>query len=92
MLNWLKNIFKRQNPMERHAHEMAQIIVDKTNERLTHFQVEVNHRFNEVQSQIRQLDTNIEIIDQKLSKKDFADKQQYGQLHYKLNEVKGRDV
>ena len=92
MLNWLKNLFARQNPIEQQANEMAQIIIDKTNERLIHFQVEVNNQFKEVKSHIRQLDTNIEIIDKKLSKKEFADKQQYGQLHYKLNEVKRRDA
>lgn len=89
MLKFLKNLFiykHRDNPKD-HAEQIAEIVVKRTNERLEVFELSLNNRLKELQSQIHLLDTNINLIDKKLSLKELKDKQSYGHMKYKIEEL-----
>lgn len=48
----------------------------------------MDFRFNEISSQIRELELGLEQMETRLLTKDLKDKQAYGLLHYKLHEAK----
>ena len=77
---------------KKQAEEVAKIVVDETKKLLEDFQMEIQNRFKEVQAQLRIIDTNIELIERKMAIKELNDRQQYGQLHYKIHEVKDKKI
>ncbi len=46
-------------------------------------------RLNEIQCQIKELELTVVQLETKLLTKDLKDKQTYGQLHYRLESMKG---
>lgn len=82
--------WKKKEPAVRteELKELATLLTEETKNVLREFQLEVNHRFQEVQAQLRLIDSNIEIIERKILNKDMTDRQTYGHIHYKLEELK----
>ncbi|MFW5887253.1 MAG: hypothetical protein ACOCUH_00490 [Bacteriovoracia bacterium] len=78
---------RKQSRTKNEANEIAQIVVGETQKVFEGFHLEVNNRFREIQAQLNKLDQNIEILEKKLFTKELQDKQQYGHIQYKLNEV-----
>ncbi|MFZ4714004.1 MAG: hypothetical protein ACOYL6_09845 [Bacteriovoracaceae bacterium] len=68
--------------------ELAKLLTAETKEVLQSFHLEVNNRFREVQAQLKIIDQNIELIERKIQSKDLTDRQTYGHIHYKLEELK----
>ena len=83
---WPFTLLIRSSPRSQ-AEEIAELVVQKSNEKMTQFQIEVNNRFKEVQAQLNQLDTNISLIDKKLSVKELKDRQDYGQMKYRISQL-----
>lgn len=52
----------------------------------------MDFRFNEISSQIRELELGLEQMETRLLTKDLKDKQAYGLLHYKLHEAKSPKI
>ena len=47
-----------------------------------------DHRFSEVKAHLSLLEQNIRDLEGRLLSKELKDRQQFGQIHYKLHEVK----
>ena len=82
-------IFKKKLPSNHteNAKETAKLVVEEVNQLLSNHQNEINKRIDELKAHIRTIDTNIELLERKIILKELSDRKQYGQLHYKLNEV-----
>jgi hypothetical protein len=80
MLNFFKKS-KSQNEINKHTSE----VVDHLYNRL-------DMRFREVEAQIKEIELGLQQLETKLLVKDINDKQNYGQLHYKLHEVKNKKI
>ncbi len=52
----------------------------------------MDFRFNEISSQIRDLELGLSQMETRILTKDLKDKQAYGLLHYKLHEVKSSKI
>lgn len=52
----------------------------------------MDFRFNEISSQIRELELGLVQMETRLLTKDLKDKQAYGLLHYKLHEAKSPKI
>ncbi len=89
---FLKKNELRECQKQEEARTITDMVVGETKKIFELFHLEVNNRFREIQAQIRQLDTNIELLERKLVIKDMSDKRKYGQLHYKLHEVKDTTI
>lgn len=74
MLNW----FRRSKKV--HNEDLASLI--------THLNQQMELRFREVSSQIKEVELGLAQMETKLLTKDLKDKQAYGLLHYKLHESK----
>jgi len=85
MFNFLFNRSKQQKQED--AREIAALVVSETKKALDEFSNEIDLRFKEVQAQLRKIDDNFDVLEQKLQLKDLQDKQQYGHLTYKIHEV-----
>lgn len=86
-LNWIFQLFNHKDS-NKQANLIASIVVDQTNQQLEKYQLEINSRLREIKSQINIIDTNIALLDKKLSLKELKDKQQYGHIQYKMNQIK----
>jgi len=84
--------FRSEIQNKKLAKLVADLVIEKTTEVFKSFQIEINDRFREVKAQIRQLDTNLELLERKIVIKDLNDKHQYGQIHYKLHECVTKDT
>lgn len=82
MFNWLKSKKKVE------AETITHMVVDHVGDLLKDLQLKQDQRFNEIQAHLNELNLSIQSVDKKLHIKDIQDKQNYGQLHYKLHEVK----
>ena len=71
---------------------IAETVIVETKAIFQNFQTEINDRFREIQAQLRQLDTNLELLERKIVIKEMQDKQSMGQMHYKLHEVKNHKI
>jgi hypothetical protein len=77
MLNFIKKIFSDNNSINL-----------ETNELLKQLRFDQEHRFNEIKSRFENLELALKELETKLITKDIKDRQAYGQLYYKLHEVK----
>ena len=73
--------FFRKNKSQTAINEHTTQVVENLYSRL-------DMRFREVESQIKEIELGLQQLETKLLVKDIKDKQNYGQLHYKLHEVK----
>lgn len=64
--------------------EVAQLMAT-----LTHH---IDLKFHELKAQIKEVELAVEQLEVKLLTKDLKDKQAYGLLHYKLHEVKNKNL
>lgn len=70
---------------------LAKLITEEMKENNTdliqrlHF--EINQRFREVQAHLQIMDSNIELLEKKINIKELSDRQNYGQLTYKIEEL-----
>jgi hypothetical protein len=63
-------------------------IVNQTAALITDLHRQMDMRFKEVSSQIKEVELGLAQMEVKLLNKDLKDKQAYGMLHYKLHEAK----
>lgn len=63
-----------------------------TSDVVDHLYNRLDMRFREVESQIKEIELGLQQLETKLLVKDINDKQNYGQLHYKLHEVKNKKL
>jgi hypothetical protein len=80
MLNFFRKS-KSQDQINKHTSD----VVDHLYNRL-------DMRFREVEAQIKEIELGLQQLETKLLVKDINDKQNYGQLHYKLHEVKNKKI
>ncbi len=67
---------------------LVRSIVTETSALINDLHRQMDLRFKELSTQIRELELGLEQMETKLLSKDLKDKQAYGILHYKLHEVK----
>ncbi len=63
-------------------------VVTQTGALISDLQRQIDLRFRELSSQVKELELGLEQLETKLLTKDLKDKQAYGLLHYKLHEAK----
>jgi hypothetical protein len=73
---------EKQNPNK----EVVSEIISQTSELIQNLHNQMDLRFREISSQIKELETGLTQLENKLLSKDLKDKQAYGLLHYKINE------
>jgi hypothetical protein len=78
--NWLMNQRKKDNE------EIVKAIVEQTSSILNNMNNQMNLRFQELSSQVKELELSLLDLEKKLLLKDLKDKQTYGMLHYKIHE------
>ncbi len=74
--------FKKKKP-EQNNKELIEYLED--------FKFEMNARLQELKSMVYENKLTIESLDRKLFTKELKDKQLYGQLHYKIHEVRPKE-
>lgn len=79
------NFFKKKPTDQNAINEHTTSVVD-------HLYARLDLRFKEVESQIKDIELGLQQLETKLLVKDLKDKQHYGQLHYKLHEVKNSKI
>jgi DNA-binding HxlR family transcriptional regulator len=67
---------------------IVKAVVTQTSALINDLQNRIDLRFNELSSQVKELELSLAQMETKLLTKDLKDKQAYGLLHYKLHEVK----
>jgi hypothetical protein len=67
---------------------IVQAVVSQTAALINDLHHQMDLRFKEVSSQIREVELGLVQLETKLVTKDLKDKQAYGLLHYKLHEAK----
>lgn len=60
--------------------------IDEIKLLLNQFNQKIELRFNEISSQIKEVELGIQSLEKKLLTKDLKDKQAFGMLHYKIEE------
>jgi hypothetical protein len=83
---WFKT--KKESVRSDELKELAKLLMIETKEAMKEFHLDVNNRFREIQAQLKIIDQNIELIERKIQTKDMSDRQTYGHIHYKLEELK----
>ena len=83
MLNFL---FKRKHKPE--SDMIVTATVTQVAALITDLHQQMDLRFKEVSSQIKEIELGLAQMEVKLLSKDLKDKQAYGLLHYKLHEAK----
>ena len=80
------NIFrkKKQIPNE----DIVAAVVSQTSALIQDLHKQMDFRFKEISSQIKEVELGLAQMETKLLTKDLKDKQAYGLLHYKLHETK----
>lgn len=84
--------FNKDHDKYQQAREITDMVVAETKKIFESFHLEVNNRFREIQAQMKQIDTNIELLERKIVIKEMNDRHEYGHLHYKLHEVKNTRI
>lgn len=82
-----KKDFFSQNPQDL-AQIISQVVIKDTEKVIEKFQTKMEFKLSEIDQNIEQLKLNIIDLERKLLSKEIKDKQSYGQLHYKLEEIK----
>lgn len=84
------NLFrKKTNPAQ---DEIVSAVVSQTAILLEDMRQKMELRFNELSSQIKEVELGLAQMETKLLTKDLKDKQAYGLLHYKLHEAKNQKL
>lgn len=83
MLNWL---FGKREKIE--DEKIVNAVVSQTAALINDLHHQMDLRFKEVSSQIKEVELGLAQMETKLLTKDLKDKQAYGLLHYKLHEAK----
>lgn len=73
---------------EKRSDEIVTAVVTQTSALINDLHRQIDLRFKEVNSQMREIELSIAQLETKLLTKDLKDKQAYGLLHYKLHESK----
>ena len=84
-----KGLFSKRSKNE---DQMVNAIIAQTSEMLSQLHNQMDLRFKELSSQIKDLELSLVHMETKLLTKDLKDKQAYGLLHYKLHEVKNEKL
>lgn len=83
MLNFL---FGKKKKIEDDV--IVNAVVTQTSALINNLHSQMDLRFKELSSQVREVELSIAQLETKLLTKDLKDKQAYGLLHYKLHEAK----
>jgi hypothetical protein len=67
-------------------------VVTQTAALISDLQRQIDLRFRELSSQVKEVELGLEQLETKLLTKDLKDKQAYGLLHYKLHEAKSNKL
>lgn len=67
-------------------------VVTQTSALINDLHHQIDMRFKEVSSQIKEIELGLAQLETKLLTKDLKDKQAYGLLHYKLHESKSNKL
>jgi hypothetical protein len=86
----LASFFSRNRRTE--DDHIVKAVVTQTSALVNDLQNRIELRFNELSSQVKELELSLAHMETKLLTKDLKDKQAYGLLHYKLHEVKHRKL
>lgn len=83
MLNFL---FGKKKKTEEEV--IVNAVVSQTSALINNLHQQMDLRFKELSSQVREVELGLAQLETKLLTKDLKDKQAYGLLHYKLHEAK----
>jgi hypothetical protein len=72
--------------------EVIQEVTKETGKMIHTVRLDIQHRFSELTAEVRDLRQGLKHLESQLLIKDLKDKQHYGQLHYKLHEVKSKEI
>lgn len=82
----LKALFGKKRKIEDDV--VVGAVVSQTAALITDLHRQMDLRFQEISSQIKEVELGLVQLETKLLTKDLKDKQAYGLLHYKLHEAK----
>ena len=82
----LSRLFKKKNQIADDV--IVNAVVSQTQALIQDLHKQMDLRFKELSTQVREVELSIAQMETKLLTKDLKDKQAYGLLHYKLHEVK----
>jgi hypothetical protein len=71
---------------------IVQAVVTQTAALINDLHQQIDLRFKELSSQVREIELGLAQMETKLLTKDLKDKQAYGLLHYKLHETKNNKL
>src|SRR5688572_6976515 len=80
-----KGLFRKKNSQ---TSEVVTAVVSQTSALITNLHQQMDLRFKEISSQLKEVELGLAQLETKLLTKDLKDKQAYGLLHYKLHEAK----
>lgn len=90
-MGWFEKDNKLSPVREEELKVLAKLITQEmkadTKDLIDRLHFEVNQRFREVQAQLQIMDSNLELLEKKINIKELSDRQSYGQLHYKIEEL-----
>jgi hypothetical protein len=81
---------KKKNKIEDDV--IVNAVVTQTSALITNLHQQMDLRFKELSSQVREVELGLAQLETKLLTKDLKDKQAYGLLHYKLHEAKNNKL
>jgi hypothetical protein len=74
------------------AKETSDLVIEETQKLVQTLRLDFQHRFEELKTEIKDLNHGLKHLENQLLTKDLRDKQQYGHLHYKIHEVKNNNI
>jgi hypothetical protein len=86
MFGWIKKKPKNNND------ELVKILASEMQGIAHTIRLDFQNRFEELKDDINNLNKSFKNLESQLLVKDLRDKQQYGQLHYKIHEVKSKKL
>ena len=84
------NIFSKKRRNEDEI--IVNAVVSQTAALINDLHHQIDLRFKELSSQVKEIELGLNQMETKLLTKDLKDKQAYGLLHYKLHEVKNNKL
>jgi DNA-binding HxlR family transcriptional regulator len=78
--------FRKKKPIENDV--IVNAVITQTAALINDLQRQLDLRFKELSSQVKEVELGLCQLETKLLTKDLKDKQAYGLLHYKLHEAK----
>ena len=82
----LKSFFAKNRRSQ--DEDIVKAIVTQTSAMINDLHHQIDLRFKELSSQVKEIEIGLVQLETNLLTKDLKDKQAYGLLHYKLHEVK----